>query len=135
MRTPEDKRVKLLVGIINREDEERFTEIINEQCVALHFSGLGHGTAHSSYMTYFGFNEIDKRMTLSLIPERQEHEILSEIGHGLKLYLVGRGIGQLCAAVFPQHFRSVGNGLIGSHTGFDIVKQSVVHKIAPLSAA
>ena len=92
MRTPEDKRVKLLVGIINREDEERFTEIINEQCVALHFSGLGHGTAHSSYMTYFGFNEIDKRMTLSLIPERQEHEILSEIGHGLKLYLVGRGI-------------------------------------------
>jgi nitrogen regulatory protein PII len=92
MRTPEDKRVKLLVGIINREDEERFTEIINEQCVALHFSGLGHGTAHSSYMTYFGFNEIEKRMTLSLIPARQEHDILSEIGHGLKLYLVGRGI-------------------------------------------
>lgn len=88
----EDKRVKLLVGIINREDEERFTEIVNESAVALHFSGLGHGTAHSSYMTYFGFNEIDKKMTLSLIPGRLEHTILSEIGHGLKLYLVGRGI-------------------------------------------
>ncbi|MBO5315895.1 MAG: hypothetical protein IKJ13_00860 [Clostridia bacterium] len=88
----EDKRVKLLVGIINREDEERFTEIVNEFAVALHFSGLGHGTAHSSYMTYFGFNEIDKKMTLSLIPGKLEHTILSEIGHGLKLYLVGRGI-------------------------------------------
>ena len=88
----EDRRVKLLVGIINREDEMRLTEIINERATALHFSGVGHGTAHSSYMTYFGFNEIDKRMTLSLIPSRLEHEILSEIGHGLKLYLVGRGI-------------------------------------------
>lgn len=91
-KTAEDKRVKLLVGIINREDEERLTEIINEQCVAVHFSGLGHGTAHSSYMTYFGFNEIEKKMTLSLIPGKLEHTILSEIGHGLKLYLVGRGI-------------------------------------------
>ena len=91
-RTAENKRVKLLVGIINREDEQKFTEIINECATALHFSGLGHGTAHSSYMTYFGFNEIDKRMTLSLIPGKLEHEILSDIGHGLKLYLVGRGI-------------------------------------------
>lgn len=92
MKVAEDKRVKLLVGIINREDEERFTEIVNESAVALHFSGLGHGTAHSSYRTYFGFNEIDKKMTLSLIPGKLEHTILSEIGHGLKLYLVGRGI-------------------------------------------
>lgn len=86
------KRVKLLVGIINREDEEKLTEIVNECATALHFSGLGHGTAHSSYMNYFGFNEIDKRITMSLIPDSLEHEVLSAIGHGLKLYLVGRGI-------------------------------------------
>ncbi len=91
-RTAEDKRVKLLVAIINRNDEERLTEIVNECSVAMHFSGLGHGTAHSSYMTYFGFNEIEKKITLSLIPGKLEHTILSEIGHGLKLYLVGRGI-------------------------------------------
>lgn len=88
----EEKRVKLLVGIINKEDESRFTEIVNECATAVHFSGVGHGTARSSYMTYFGFNEIEKRITMSLIPGSAEHNILSAVGHGLKLYLVGRGI-------------------------------------------
>ena len=85
-------KVKLLVGIINKEDESRFTEIVNECATAVHFSGVGHGTARSSYMTYFGFNEIEKRITMSLIPGNAEHNILSAVGHGLKLYLVGRGI-------------------------------------------
>ena len=85
-------RVKLLVGIINKEDEKLFTEIVNECATAVHFSGVGHGTARSSYMTYFGFNEIEKRVTMSLIPASAEHNILSAVGHGLKLYLVGRGI-------------------------------------------
>jgi nitrogen regulatory protein PII len=91
-RQADKRRVKLLVGIINKEDEKRFTEIVNDSCVALHFSGVGHGTARSSYMNYFGFNEIEKRFTMSLIPDGMEHSVLSAIGHGLKLYLVGRGI-------------------------------------------
>lgn len=87
-----EKRVKLLVGIINKEDESNFTETVNEIATALHFSGVGHGTARSSYMTYFGFNEIEKRVVMSLIPNSAEHNILSAVGHKLKLYLVGRGI-------------------------------------------
>lgn len=86
------KQVKLLVGIINKEDENRFSEIVNECATSVHFSGIGHGTARSNYMSYFGFNEIEKRITMSLIPSNAEHSILSAIGHGLKLYLVGRGI-------------------------------------------
>lgn len=92
MKRGEQRKVKLLIGIINKEDENRFTEIVNECATAVHFSGLGHGTARSSYMNYFGFNEIDKRIVMSLIPDTAEHNILSDIGHGLKLYLVGRGI-------------------------------------------
>ena len=57
-----EKRVKLLVGIINKEDENKFSEIVNECATAVNFSGLGHGTASSSYMSYFGFNEIEKRI-------------------------------------------------------------------------
>lgn len=87
-----EKRVKLLVGIINREDEKRFTETVNECATALHFSGIGYGTARSSYRSYFGFNEIDKCVTMSLIPDFLEHNILSAVGHSLKLYLGGRGI-------------------------------------------
>lgn len=89
---PENKRVKLLVGIINKEDESRFTEIVNECATAVHYSGVGHGTARNSYMNYFGLGEIEKRITMSLIPASAEHNILNAIGHGLKLYLVGRGI-------------------------------------------
>ena len=89
---PENNRVKLLIGIINKEDESRFAELVNECSTALHFSGVGHGTARSAYMNYFGLGEIEKRLTMSLIPAAAEHNILNAIGHGLKLYLVGRGI-------------------------------------------
>ena len=89
---PKKNKVKLLIGIINKEDENRFAEIVNECATAVHFSGIGYGTARGNYMNYFGFNEIEKRITMSLIPEGAEHNILSAIGHGLKLYLVGRGI-------------------------------------------
>jgi len=92
MKKLQDKRVKLLVGIINKEDENSFTEIVNEHAVALNFSGIGHGTARSNYMSYFGFNEVEKRITMSLIPNTAEHNILTAIGHRLKLYLAGRGI-------------------------------------------
>ena len=88
----EPNRVKLLIGIINKEDEGRFTEIVNDCATAVHFSGVGHGTARSSYMNYLGLGEVEKRMTLSLIPASSERSILNAIGHGLKLYLVGRGI-------------------------------------------
>ena len=90
--SPQNNRVKLLISIINKEDEGRLTEIVNDCATAVHFSGMGHGTARSSYMNYFGLGEVDKRITMSLIPAGAEHNILNAIGHGLKLYLVGRGI-------------------------------------------
>ena len=88
----EKNRVKLLVGIINKEDELRLTEVVNDCATAVHFSGMGHGTARLAYMNYFGLGEVDKRVTMSLIPASAEHNILEAVGHELKLYLVGRGI-------------------------------------------
>ena len=86
------RRAKLLVSIINKADEEKLTEAINRICTAVHFSGIGHGTARSNYRSYFGFNEIEKRVTYSLIPSYLENAILTEVGRSLKLYLLGRGI-------------------------------------------
>lgn len=91
-RKQENNRVKLLISIISKEDESRLTEIVNDCAIAVHFSGVGHGTARNAYMNYFGLGEVEKRITMSLIPESAEHNILNAIGHGLKLYLVGRGI-------------------------------------------
>ena len=86
------RRVKLLVGIINHEDEARYTEAVSEVCTALSFSGIAHGTASSNYLTYLGLGQIDKKIVFSLIPDFSEHAVLSSIGHALKMYLAGRGI-------------------------------------------
>ena len=91
-KTKEVRRAKLLVAIINKQDEERFTSTVNRCCTAVHFSGIGHGTARSSYMSYFGFNDIEKRINFSIIPGTSEQSILDAVGRELKLYLLGRGI-------------------------------------------
>lgn len=92
MRRKQDKRAKLLVGIIGKDDEVRFTAAVNKCCTAANFSGIGHGTARTSYMSYFGFNEIEKRVVFSIVPESLEHTILTTIAQDLRLYLIGKGI-------------------------------------------
>ena len=91
-KSKQQKRVKLLVAIVNKEDELKLTSTVNRCCTAAHFSGIGHGTARSSYMSYFGFNDIEKRITFSMIPSTCEHTVLDAVGRELKLYLLGRGI-------------------------------------------
>jgi len=92
MKKKTDRRAKLLIAIINNEDEEKFTTTVNKCCTAVHFSGIGHGTARSSYMSYFGFNDIEKRIVFSIIPSTLEHAVLDAVGRDLQLYLLGRGI-------------------------------------------
>ena len=96
MKRKQDKRAKLLIGIIGKEDEMRFTAAVNKCCTAANFSGIGHGTARTSYMSYFGFNEIEKRVVFSIIPATLERTILTTVGQDLKLYLVGKGIAFTC---------------------------------------
>lgn len=88
----DDKRVKVLVSIINKTEQEKLTETINRHCNAMHFSGIGHGTARSHHRSYFGLDDVEKRVTFSLIPNYLEHIILNAVGSELKLYLLGKGI-------------------------------------------
>lgn len=87
-----EKRAKLLVCIIKKEDELALTQACNECCVALHFSALGHGTAKSNYMSYLGLDDIEKRLVYSLIPNYCESAVLRAINRKLRLYLMGNGI-------------------------------------------
>ena len=92
MRKATNNRVKLLVSIIDKKDDARYSEIVNDTTVAVSFSGIGHGTARSSYMSYFGFDEVEKRVVFSLFPERVERSLLANLNKGLRLFLPGRGI-------------------------------------------
>lgn len=90
--SPEERRVKLLVGIIAKEDEMAYTDACNACATALHVSGLCNGTARTSYLSYFGLDEIEKRIVFSLVPDNAERAVLSSIGKRLKLALPGRGV-------------------------------------------
>ncbi len=90
--TAYEKRAKLLVCIIRKEDEMALCEACNECCVSLHFSSLGYGTARSNYMSYLGLDEIEKRFVYSLIPNYAEAQVLKTINKRLRLYLMGNGI-------------------------------------------
>ena len=92
MRKKAKKIATLLVGIVNKEDEIKFTSAVNKCCTAFHASGIGHGTARSSYLSYFGINDIEKRAVFSIIPETLSKNVLRGVGQDLKLYLLGRGI-------------------------------------------
>ena len=87
-----EKRAKLLVCIIKKEDEIALTEACNEVCVSLHFSAIGFGTAKSNYMTDLGLDEIEKRVVYALIPNYSESRVLRAINRRLRLYLPGNGI-------------------------------------------
>ena len=92
MKKSQNQRVKLLISIINKDQQTKLTETINRSCTAMHFSGIGHGTARSHHRSYFGIDDVEKRVTFSLIPSKVEKSILTSIGKELKLYLLGRGI-------------------------------------------
>ena len=85
-------RVKLLVSIVNRNDEVRLKETIDEVSVSLTVKFEGVGTAHSQVLDYLGIGETEKTVAFSLIPESDEEKIMREIRTKMSLYLVGRGI-------------------------------------------
>ena len=85
-------RAKLLISIVNRGDDGKICELLNDFSVALTFLCMGKGTARSSVLTYLGIKKKKKSVMLSLIPESDEEAILNEIGNKMSLYLVWRGI-------------------------------------------
>ncbi len=91
-RNQTEKRVKLLVSIIKKGDEQALTEACNECCPALSFSSPAFGTAKSHYMSYLGLDEIEKSIVYSLIPNYCESRVLRLINKKLRLYLMGNGI-------------------------------------------
>ena len=92
MKGVNDKKVKLLVSIIGQRHVEKLSDVINRSGVALNFSGVGHGTARSSYRSYFGLFEKEKRVVYSLINAAFKKQILESVEKELKLYLPGNGI-------------------------------------------
>ncbi len=85
-------RTKVLVSIVNHDEEKRLKEILDDTSVALSFMFAGTGTARSAVLDYLGIGDTEKSVILSLIPESDEENIMRELRTRMSLYLVGRGI-------------------------------------------
>lgn len=92
MKTRRKNQVKLLVSILNKEDQTKLTDAVESVAIPMHFAGIGHGTARSNHRSYFGIDDVEKRVTFSLIPSNLETQILAAVNRELKLYLFGKGI-------------------------------------------
>lgn len=86
------QRVKLLISVVNRGEENRLKEILDDCSVSLGYVFAGTGTAHSAVLDYLGIGASEKSLIGSLIPENDEDRIIREIRSKMSLYLVGRGI-------------------------------------------
>lgn len=89
---PYEKRVKLLISIVNSGDDRRISELMNDVSIALSVSCMGTGTARSAVLSYLGIGTAEKKVMISLIPECDEEIILQEIHEKMAIYLVGNGI-------------------------------------------
>ena len=85
VRTSRPNRAKLLVSIVNRGDDERMAQLLNDFSVALTFSCQGMGTARSTVLNYLGIGTSEKTVMFSLIPESDEGAILEEISNKMRL--------------------------------------------------
>ena len=91
-KAPAPARTKLLLGIVNRRDELKLKEVMDDCSVALSYSFNGMGTARSQLLDYLGIGETEKTIVLSVIPETDEERIMRNLRRELSLYLAGRGI-------------------------------------------
>ena len=85
-------RIKILISIVNHDDEKRLKEILDDASVSLSYTFAGTGTARTAVLDYLGIGGTEKSVVLSLVPESDEENIMRELRTRMSLYLVGRGI-------------------------------------------
>ena len=79
VRTERPSRPKLLISVLNPDDDEKMAQILNEYSVSLNYAFAGTGTARSNVLDYLGIDILEKSVMFSLIPECDEDLILGQI--------------------------------------------------------
>ncbi len=85
-------KTKLLLVIVNKENEEDIIRIYNHHEIFFDYVVQAHGLASSEILKYWGLDEIDKSVILSIIPENVEGNIFYELQSKFHIDEPGRGI-------------------------------------------
>jgi hypothetical protein len=84
--------IRLLVIIVDREQDEKVADILRSERVRFHFIALAEGTAGSEIMTLLGLDTIDKSFICCMEPTCRMPELLEVVSSKLHLTTPGKGI-------------------------------------------
>ena len=83
-------RMELLFIIAN--SEKKIEQVINKFKLPFNVMTKALGTASESLLNFFGLNETEKYVSMSIIPDVMEQEVLVKANEVLKLEKIGSGI-------------------------------------------
>ena len=88
----EDIKTKLLITITDKNKNRKIINLYKRHNIKYSFILSGYGTASGSMLEYFGLDDIEKRLIVSVIPEKMEGRLMSDLHNKIKIYEPGKGI-------------------------------------------
>jgi hypothetical protein len=88
----EDIKTKLLITITDKNKNNKIINLYKKYNINYSIELNGHGTASNSMLEYFGLEEIQKKIILSVIPYNIEGKLLEDLHKKIKIYEPGKGI-------------------------------------------
>ena len=85
-------KTKVLFTITDKGKNRKIINLFKRHGIKYSFILNGYGTASSSLLGYFGLEEIEKRVIVSVIPENMEGKIMYDLHNKIKIYEPGKGI-------------------------------------------
>lgn len=82
----------MMTMIFNKKNEKEFINLLNKYKVKFKAITFGKGTASSSVLEYFGLNELDKVLLLSIMPYNMSKHILKDLNNKFLIEEPGNGI-------------------------------------------
>lgn len=85
-------KTKVLLTITDKNKNRKIINLYKKHNVKYSFILNGYGTASGSLLEYFGLEDIEKRIIVSIIPETLEGTLMCDLHKKIKIYEPGKGI-------------------------------------------
>lgn len=85
-------RLYIMITITDRKTAKRFSDFYSEQGLEVSFSTLGHGTAASEILDYFGLENNEKAVMFSAVTDEKWAEVKKTLQTRMKIEIPGTGI-------------------------------------------
>ncbi len=85
-------KTKMLITITDKNKNRKIINLYKKHNVKYSLILNGSGTASGSLLEYFGLEDIEKRIIISIIPEMLEGTLMYDLHKKIKIYEPGKGI-------------------------------------------